>query len=350
MKRTEKIQCSMTSFDNIKHLFPVIIKNGSDYRDCLQHSLEEYCSILETRKEDISIINSCKAISKQILLIVDNMRQGAHSTAYRQLENILNDKNGKYGITVDGLIQEQEGYFYRMRKVEDRRNVGAKEMFHIPFNMRNIVTTERYSFPGLPCLYLGYSVYVCWEEMGRPEFSRVMISALKTTRKLRLLDLRAPIYHRWNQTNKKSIPLLLACQVVVTDKEAKYKSEYIIPQLMMEYIITNHENIDGILYSSVFKDTQFEYPADKFYNLALPAIQDSKVEKYSPKLKNLFLVTDPTCEEYERLNRHIGVYDITTTIDRTTVVQNRNYEISIFKEIEDSLKNDELYPLHTIEE
>lgn len=339
----------MTSFDDIRHLFPIIIKNGNDYKETLQNSLEDYCSILEGRNEDVSVIESCRAISKQILRIIDKIRQGAHSTAYKQLENILNDKNGKYGITVDEMTHEQEGYYYRMRKIENRRNLGAKDMFHVPFDKRNIVTTERYSFPGLPCLYLGCSVYVCWEEMDRPEFSRVMTSALKTTRKLRLLDLRAPIHRRWNQTNKKSIPLILACQVAVSDKEGKYKSEYIIPQLMMEYIISNHKNIDGILYSSVFKDKQFEYPADKFYNIALPAIQDSKVEKYSQKLKDLFLVTDPTCEEYERLNRHIGVYDITSTIDRTMVTQNRNYEISIFKEIEDSLKDEKLFPLYTIE-
>ena len=337
----------MTSFDNIKHLFPIQIMN--DYRESLRKSLEEYCMILEARKEDATIVSSCRAINEQILKIIDNIRKGAHSTAYRQLENILIDKNDKYGINVSDLIHETEGYFYRMRKIDDRRNIGAKEMFHIPFDKRNIVSTERFSFPGLPCLYLGYSVYVCWEEMGRPEFSRVMISALKTTRKLRLLDLRAPIYHRWNQTNKKSLPLILACQVAVEDKDAKYKSEYIIPQLMMEYIITNHENIDGILYSSVFKDDQFEYPADKFYNIALPAIEESKSEKYSQRLKSLFTITSPTCEEYERLNRHIGVNDISGTISRTTVIQNRKYEISIFKEIEDSLKNEELFPMHIIE-
>lgn len=340
----------MTSFDNIKHLFPVIIKNGNDYRDTLQKSLDEYCMILETKGENASLINSCRAISEQLLQIVDNIRKGAHSKAYRQLENIFKQRYSKFDLNVESLIQEQEGYFYRMRIIENRRNVKPKEMFHIPFDNRNIVSTERFSFPGLPCLYLGCSAYVCWEEMGRPEFSRVMISALKTTQKLKLLDLRAPIYHRWNQINKKSIPLILACQVVVADKDAKYKSEYIIPQLMMEYIITNHDNIDGILYSSVFKDKQFEYPADKFYNIALPAIQDSKTCKYSNRLKSLFTITDPTCEEYERLTRHVGVNDISGIKVRTTVVQNRNYEISIFKEVEDSLKNEELFPLHQIDE
>lgn len=340
----------MTTYNDIKHLFPITLSNSKDYEETLRCKLEECCSILEKNEEESSIVTSCKAIKEQLLKIIDNIRKGAHSTAFKQLENILNDKNEKYGIKVEELIQEEDGYFYRMRKVEDRRKIEHKDMFHIPFDKRNIVTTERYSFPGLPCLYLGCSVYICWEEMDRPEFSHVMISALKATRKLRLLDLRAPTYRRWDKMNKKSLPLLLACQVVVADKDAKYKSEYIIPQLMMEYIITNYENIDGILYSSVFKDKRFEYPTDRFYNVALPAIEEAKNEKYSRKLKSLFTITDPTCEEYERLNRHIGVKDISDTINKTTVVQNRKYEISIFKEIEDSLKNEKLFPMYVVKD
>lgn len=341
----------MTSFNDIKHLFPVIIGDGKDYREALETSLDEYCSILSNKREENSIIEFCKAMNKQILTIVDNIRIGAHSRAFTQLGNILkgtDDSKRKYGIEISDLIQEKEGFYYRMRKIEDRRIDNPLEMFHIPFDRRSMVSTERYSFPGLPCLYLGVSSYICWEEMGRPNFSQVMISAFKTNRKLKLLDLRAPVHRRWEQTNLKVIPLLLSCQVTSANRDAKYKSEYIIPQLMMEYIITNHNNIDGIMYSSVFKDKHFDYPVDKFYNIALPAIQGNKNERYSNKLKEMFLITTPTCEEYERLNRHIGIDDLTETISKTSVPQNRNYEISIFNEIERCLKDENLFPLQEI--
>ena len=95
---------------------------------------------------------------------------------------------------------------------------------------------------------------------------------------------------------------------------------------------------------TTFDDIKHLFPV-----LALPAIEESKSEKYSQRLKSLFTITSPTCEEYERLNRHIGVNDISGTISRTTVIQNRKYEISIFKEIGDSLKNEELFPMHIIE-
>lgn len=339
----------MISFNDIKHLFPVRIDKETDFKDGLKKVLKEYCSLLEQKGETISVITFCKEISKQILNIINNIHKGAHSTAYSQLANILNDKNEKYGISINDLLYVDDGYFYRMRYMDERRDANYKELFHIPFTKREKVTTERYSFPGLPCLYLGSSIYVCWEEMGRPDFSRVMISAMKSKRKMKLLDLRAPIYHRWDQTSLISIPLVLACQIVVNNKDAKFKNEYIIPQLMMEYIITNHEEIDGIIFSSVFKDMQFDFPADKYYNIALPAIQRNN-EIYSTHLTDLFAITDPTCEEYERLNRHIGVNDISDTIEKTFVLQNMKYEISIFNEIEKSLKNESLFPLRNITE
>lgn len=340
----------MTSYNDIKHLFPVTITKGIDFKKGVSSVLNEYCSILEHNKEPITTINSCKEINKQLLRIIENVYKGSHSKAYTQLENLLKNKNDKYGININDLLRKEDGYFYRMRYMDNRNDANYKELFHIPFTKRDKVTTERYSFPGLPCLYLGYSVYVCWEEMNRPDFSRVMISALKSKRKMNLLDLRKPIYHRWKQTNLKTIPLVLACQIVVSDKNANFKSEYIIPQLIMEYIITNHEEIDGITYSSVIKDKQFDFPADKFYNIALPAIQSPKDKLYSTKLKELFEITDPTCEEYERLNRHIGVNDITNIIKNTSVPQNRKYEISIFNEIEKTLKNVNLFPMHLITE
>jgi hypothetical protein len=42
-----------------------------------------------------------------------------------------------------------------------------RELFHIPFQSRERVATQRYSIPGLPCLYLGGSVWVGRKAGGR---------------------------------------------------------------------------------------------------------------------------------------------------------------------------------------
>ena len=65
-------------------------------------------------------------------------------------------------------------------------------MFHIPFNKRGKVETQRYSAPGYPCLYLGSSVNACWEELGQPRFDDMMVSRFVVKEAFPVLDLRMP--------------------------------------------------------------------------------------------------------------------------------------------------------------
>lgn len=58
---------------------------------------------------------------------------------------------------------------FRVRKSEKPIST-RREIFHIPFTHRHLVNAQRYSVAGLPCLYLGSSLYICWQEMGKPDF------------------------------------------------------------------------------------------------------------------------------------------------------------------------------------
>ncbi len=65
-------------------------------------------------------------------------------------------------------------------------------MFHVPFESRIKIETQRYSIAGLPCLYLGNSAYVCWLEMGKPNLDSLnmaLIEKTTNTDRLRILDL-----------------------------------------------------------------------------------------------------------------------------------------------------------------
>lgn len=61
------------------------------------------------------------------------------------------------------------------------------DMFHIPLNKKGIIRTQRYSSSGYPCLYVGESIYACWEEMHRSNFDLCMVSRLETTMSLKYL-------------------------------------------------------------------------------------------------------------------------------------------------------------------
>ena len=101
--------------------------------------------------------------------IAKNSYKGLPSTDYSHLRNLLDNE---YRVILRWSMIPENVTFYRMRMIDERRtNISYKEMFHIPINNRRSVKTQRYSTPGFPCLYLGNSIYGCWEEMGRPLMS-----------------------------------------------------------------------------------------------------------------------------------------------------------------------------------
>lgn len=296
-------------------------------------------------------------VSRYIKNIVNLAYEGRNSSAFQKLYELLDDEGEnryvhslKRHITNDG---RENIYFYRLRKFENRRNVPYKEMFHIPFNQREKVTTQRYSIPGYPCLYLGKTTYGCWEELGRPPLDSFMISKFKTEEHLLLLDLTIPIENVLRHPNTflsmlLRFPFILACMIQVKDEKTTFKPEYLFPQLMMEYIIEKYHksanksslsNFKGIYYTSVYKNGEFGYPDSVFNNYAIPTLETADGTNYCPMLCGFFQLTDPTCEEYERI-RISGVSNLYWNDNRT------DYEKSSFGLVEYALEDEKRFPMH----
>ena len=74
-------------------------------------------------------------------------------------------------------------------------------MFHIKYSLRSKVKTQRFSFPGLPCLYLGASSYVCWLELNRPAFDKFQVATIKqkSTDDYNVIDLCVHPYSFYNE-------------------------------------------------------------------------------------------------------------------------------------------------------
>jgi len=94
--------------------------------------------------------------------------EGHPATAYRTLESFLNNHSKLlsqlYSIPLERRFAQS---LFRIR-TQDSGEFSREHMFHIPFELRHLVTTQRYSIPGFPTLYAGSSLYVCWLELGRP--------------------------------------------------------------------------------------------------------------------------------------------------------------------------------------
>ena len=192
--------------------------------------------------------------------------------------------------------------FYRMRVGKNgyEEFTSNEEMSHIPFQFNHKVGNERYSMSGFPSLYLGSSVYVCWEEMRRPDIDYANFALFKTTTTIKVVDLANKEHYHFTG-EKFADCLVLACSFPVQFLNDPFKPEYIIPQMLLQSLVRynrdniNEEKIAGIMYSSThIKDSKLwiNYPENRknrqlFYNYVFPAF-DRKESGLSSELNSIF--------------------------------------------------------------
>ena len=136
---------------------------------------------------------------------------------------------------------------------------------------------KRYSVPGVPMLYLGGSVYICWEEMGRPPFDQIQLSAFWTKDGIqpKLLDFgHRPCWllrfvqdpSRMQADLLEFVVSYLVCWplLAVSSIKARYRDdpfvpEYILPQMILQWISATGD-FDGIRYFSCHVDMDLDGP------------------------------------------------------------------------------------------
>jgi hypothetical protein len=202
---------------------------------------------------------------------------------------------------------------YRIRKEHEPGVVYTKpELFHIPFHEKHKVTRQRYSIPGLPCLYLGGSLYICWEELRRPRFESVHAARFEvaTDQTISVLDFMMRPQHMAqgardhltaNDDDRMRSgfcavavcwPLMAAASIRRRHGDSPFISEYIIPQLILQWITENNEpDLDGIAYSSVSCRTHVNSP-DLIANFVFPA-KEIVANGYCKRLRRKFMLTNP---------------------------------------------------------
>jgi hypothetical protein len=127
------------------------------------------------------------------------------------------------------------------------------------------VKSERFSIPGVPCLYLGNSSYVCWIEMGRPADFQFNVSPVLLDYTQKVLNLAVSIcdlktcvenvdsddiddYKEEIITVLKLAMLNICTSYKVKNVNRNFKSEYIVSQMLM--LGCKSKNLDGIAYFS----------------------------------------------------------------------------------------------------
>lgn len=234
----------------------------------------------------------------------------------------------------NGVLKDVDNTIEKLKEIAKNSFKGFPSTAYI--QLSNLLKTQRYSTPGYPCLYLGESIYGCWEEMQRPVMSQCWVSLLKNQRAIELLDLRIPTveqfirdFSRYTQV----FPLIIACMIPALNSDDVYKPEYIVPQLIFEWIIKNKKY--GIYYTSSHKNGDFDFPTDKFNNLAIPVKQPLAKTDYCPTIARDFEISNPLNNEIEQLRESYtldaGVYGNEENVQEEL---NRNYNTSDFGQLE----------------
>lgn len=286
-------------------------ENTTDYVEHVRSLFEKYREIinrLDAKDRPLNYARSLQDANNSIetlLQAINFYYAGLYIQAYESIKDHLDQCKHIYCYL--------GGIFFRMRVAENRVALPQEEIFHIPFDKRAFIATERYSSPGLPCLYLGSTCYTCWKELSEPELQDTYVSAFKGEQINKYLNMTAPVLKTWNDNNEKTanavfnhdiaiFPYIISSMVKVANRNASFKPEYIVPQLVMHWVIERYysgidskkDQLIGVAYTSVFFDPSSEHGVLLNRNIAIPAYVGSN-KYYSDLLRDRYSFSNPVC-------------------------------------------------------
>jgi hypothetical protein len=201
--------------------------------------------------------------------------------------------------TNSGMREFERLYRIRIGKLE---SFSRGDLFHVPFELRNRVSSQRFSIPGLPSLYLSGSLWACWEEMKRPDFHTFQASRFRYHQPASILDFGFRPEYLATLRDSKLLglevlssyaicwPLIAACSIRVYAPEMPFIPEYIVPQLLLQWL-GNETALDGLRYFST-RIRQDRYDAWAAMNYVFP-VKEQAATGYCPKLQGKFYLSAP---------------------------------------------------------
>ncbi len=286
-----------------KYQIPVVFESN-DIKKETNEFLTSYIRTLKNEGVSEDILNRIKKFRKSCAYMFSNYLKGMRTNAFLNFEKALSALAIEDSPLMTYIINDD--VLYRARINTESKDFSNEMMSHIPLDKRSKVATQRYSFPGLPCLYCGASAYTCWLELGRPSFEKFQVSTLKnkkTANVNRVIDL-SYIPQRIDELKERGIydkseyllywVLLAMCSIRVKHENDPFKPEYIFPQFLLEHILTrkNKNEIIGIKYVSVkvadVSSKQYGDDWHTYVNYVFPTHSDSMSKKACSSITNNF--------------------------------------------------------------
>ena len=331
------------------------------YYNCVIHTGKKYLDLLESIEDnDYGNDKYLGLLNKEQLI---KIAQKFYRLTFSSLQAYLNEGNPHKAYNVFDEVMKSEsetkvgqqlfhylGYFdslypasYRLRIKEG--NAGFGDLFHVPYELRHNSDAGRYSIPGYPTLYLSNSIYLAYKELESPDFDNLWVSKFRHSQFYnsteKLLNMRfEPIFDSIEEKFRYLCrwPLIMACGIKVGYPNAKFKSEYILPQIIFQWtknnIFSGGKKIIGVSYSSTKIDTNNDNFSGQFYNTAIP-IHSSSPKGYCNVQSNRFEITKP--QNISKLLKKFKNEEIDTwtQVDFVSINNNKiNYEETDFYKIE----------------
>ena len=275
-----------------------------DFRLALQEHLSAYADSLGDWSDsafriDVSSLQAkTQDLVRNVLECVDFLLGGRPGVAYSRFSaGLLPYKTTFLSEVFSMTSLPTYSGFYRMRSFESPPfDLCRNDLFHVPFSLRTKIAPQRFSISGYPCLYLGSSSLVCWHEIGRPALKECVVARYEiwndsstTLLYLAYHPQLTPAAIRWFMENSPlwrndaSIPqrvlasilliypLIIASHFVVQKPSDPFKPEYIIPQLILQWMLSE-TSISGVSFISTQVDfTKVPLPLSLNYVFPVPS-------------------------------------------------------------------------------
>lgn len=291
----------------------------SDFKKRCEYYIETLMGYDKENESDINfnlLIKRVSLIASCITKCLEEFLSGDIKSAYDAFDKTFSSDNinrhiQRITIPLNEICNENNPLF-RVRK-SDTPLYDREDIFHIPFTKRHNVSAQRYSVAGLPCLYLGKSLYVCWQEMNKPDFDKLYLSSfISYDKKSKILNFSPQILNdptagllddekelkasNWSKASYLILwPLILSCGYIKKNNNAPFIQEYIIPNLLMQWISRRvNSPIVGISYYSTRMPNANK--THRSINVVLPpkaTYRQTIIQEYCPRLKGLFEFTPP---------------------------------------------------------
>ncbi len=314
--------------------------SGEDFLTHLDNLFNTYFSAVKEEYSRVfppydaaAVLRKIRKICNSVKRAVKHYLDGFPATAYKTLSKLMPSLQETplkvYKKSCTELWTGRTPNLFRVSRVDRYTPYGRTRIFHTPYNLRSKVSSCRYSIAGFPSLYLGTSLALCCEEIqyipphgfaiaSRFEFERnfernhteidVIELAIKPQdffegretdgfhgRIFDEINLRSPevrkAYLLW-------YPLIAASSFIRADKSDPFAPEYIVPQLLMQWVRNEMADCQQYGYNRLIGIRYFSCASvrasDLGFNYVFPVSGKAMPSlPYCPVLAESFKVTVP---------------------------------------------------------